>query len=51
LAKGVPVVTIELPNAGVTPTQDEMQRMWKDLLTWAGEHLAPRQLASGQGRP
>ncbi len=37
--KGVPVVTIELPNALRTPTEAEMRQMWRDLLRWADERL------------
>jgi len=32
--KGVPVVTIELPNALRTPLDGEMRQMWIDLLRW-----------------
>lgn len=32
--KGVPVVTIELPNALRTPLDSEMRQMWIDLLRW-----------------
>lgn len=32
--KGVPVVTIELPNALRTPLDAEMRQMWVDLLRW-----------------
>jgi murein peptide amidase A len=32
--KGVPVVTIELPNAVRTPQDAEMRQMWIDLLRW-----------------
>lgn len=39
--KGVPVVTIELPNAQRTPLDSEMRQMWLDLLRWMGERLAP----------
>ena len=35
--KGVPVVTIELPNAMRTPLDAEMRQMWVDLLRWMGE--------------
>jgi len=45
--KRVPVVTIELPNAAVAPTVDEMKRMWADLLLWAKEHLEPEIVAAG----
>ncbi|WP_239024352.1 M14 family zinc carboxypeptidase [Ramlibacter humi] len=39
--KGVPVVTIELPNAMRTPLDAETRQMWLDLLRWIGERLAP----------
>jgi protein MpaA len=32
--KGVPVVTIELPNSQRTPLDAEMRQMWLDLLRW-----------------
>lgn len=35
--KGIPVVTIELPNAQRTPLDAEMRQMWLDLLRWMGE--------------
>lgn len=35
--KGVPVVTIELPNSMRTPLDAEMRQMWLDLLRWMGE--------------
>ena len=37
--KGVPVVTIELPNAQRTPLDSEMRTMWVDLLRWMSERL------------
>lgn len=42
LHKRLPVVTIELPSAALTPTEAEMRSMWADLLRWAGQHLAER---------
>jgi protein MpaA len=39
--KGVPVVTIELPNSTRTPLDAEMRQMWLDLLRWMSERLAP----------
>jgi len=39
--KGVPVVTIELPNAMRTPLNAEMRQMWLDLLRWMSERLPP----------
>jgi len=38
--KGVPVVTIELPNALRTPLDSEMRQMWIDLQRWMGERMA-----------
>ncbi|MFN7641343.1 MAG: M14 family murein peptide amidase A [bacterium] len=38
--KGMPVVTIELPSALLTPRNVEIQRMWDDLRDWMGVTLA-----------
>lgn len=38
--KGMPVVTIELPSALLTPRNMEIQRMWADLRQWMGVTLA-----------
>lgn len=37
--KGVPVVTIELPNALRTPLDAEMRQMWLDLLRWTADKI------------
>ena len=54
--KGIPVVTIELPNAARTPPEAEMRQMWADLHRWMGERLAQprtagknRQVEPGRG--
>ena len=39
--KGVPVVTIELPNSMRTPLDAETRQMWLDLLRWMSERVAP----------
>jgi len=39
--KRMPVVTIELPNAMRTPQEAEMRQMWRDLVQWTDERLAP----------
>jgi hypothetical protein len=39
--KGMPVVTIELPNAQRIPLDSENRQMWLDLLRWMGEKLKP----------
>lgn len=41
--KGMPVVTIELPNAMRTPLEAEMRQMWLDLLRWMSERIRPVQ--------
>lgn len=43
--KGMPVVTIELPSALLTPRNVEIERMWRDLYQWMGDTIA--QLESG----
>jgi len=30
----IPVITVELPHAGIMPTQKQMTRMWSDLIHW-----------------
>jgi protein MpaA len=42
--KGMPVVTIELPSAALTPRNVEIQRMWNDLRQWMGDTLAGSEL-------
>jgi hypothetical protein len=37
--KGVPVVTIELPNSQRTPLDAEMRQMWIDLLRWTAAKI------------
>ena len=39
--KGMPVVTIELPNALKTPSSVEMRRMWLDLQRWMDATITP----------
>ena len=46
--KGVPVVTIELPNAQRAPLQAETRQMWLDLQRWMGEHLPARTASAAQ---
>lgn len=39
--RGMPVVTIELPNAFRAPLESEMRQMWMDLQGWMVERLRP----------
>lgn len=36
---GLPVITLELPHAGIMPTAQQSQRIWEDLLAWLEKHL------------
>ena len=48
--KGIPVVTIELPNAMRTPLDAEMRQMWLDLLRWMAERVGqPRSVSPLRG--
>ena len=40
--KGIPVVTVELPNSTRTPLDAEMREMWLDLLRWIAERVVDR---------
>ena len=44
--KGVPVVTIELPNSQRTPLDPEMRQMWIDLQRWMSARLPNEGAAS-----
>lgn len=35
----IPVVTIELPSAGIMPTDEEISQMWTDLVGWLVNNL------------
>ena len=45
--KGVPVVTVELPNSTRTPLDAEMRQMWLDLLRWMSERAGERVRPTG----
>lgn len=34
LNKSIPVVTLELPSAGIMPDKNQVKVMWKDLVSW-----------------
>lgn len=38
---GIPVVTPELPHAGIMPTAEQAAAMWRDLEQWIAEQVAP----------
>jgi protein MpaA len=39
IQKQIPVVTIELPYAGIMPTPGEISDIWKDLVRWLTRHI------------
>lgn len=36
---GVPVITLELPHAGLMPSPSQTSRIWADLMAWLEENL------------
>ncbi|HUP91189.1 MAG TPA: M14 family murein peptide amidase A [Solimonas sp.] len=42
---GLPVITLELPHAGIMPTPQQAQRVWADMLTWLEKNLPKREPA------
>ncbi len=44
---GLPVITLELPHAGIMPTAAQSQRIWADMQSWLEKNL-PRQVAARQ---
>ena len=36
---GLPVVTIELPSAGIMPTAADQSKIWTDLVAWLRKHI------------
>jgi murein peptide amidase A len=47
----LPVITLELPHAGIMPTQTQSQRIWTDMLSWLGENLPPRRVEAAAWHP
>jgi protein MpaA len=37
--KNIPVITIELPHAGIMPTQQQISHIWVDLVRWLKQHV------------
>jgi murein peptide amidase A len=38
---GIPVVTMELPSAGIMPSNEQINTMWNDLQDWLHTHHEP----------
>jgi hypothetical protein len=43
--KQIPVVTVELPYAGIMPKPGEINDIWLDLVQWLSKHLPARKVA------
>ncbi len=44
IQKKIPVVTLELPYAGIMPTTNEISDIWKDLVRWLGKNIQMKQI-------
>ena len=51
LNQRIPVVTLELPSAGIMPPPEQVRLMWQDLVTWLDREgrrgLVPSRVAGG----
>lgn len=43
---GIPVVTLELPSAGIMPSVEQIETMWNDMLLWLNTRSQHEQNAS-----
>ncbi len=39
IQRQIPVVTIELPYAGIMPTKNEISSIWRDMVKWLSENI------------
>lgn len=61
LNRGIPVLTLELPHAGIMPSHAESAAVWRDLVAWLTRHVhslpgepsprgePPQRIAAGEG--
>jgi len=42
---GIPVITLELPHAGIMPTPQQVSGMWVSLVRWLTRHLPATRMA------
>lgn len=47
VVKQIPVITIELPSAGIMPSTQEISRIWMDLVRWLDNNLPANSLQAG----
>ncbi len=43
---GIPVITLELPHAGIMPTKDQISLLWTDLIRWLIRNVHSNQAKS-----
>ena len=47
----IPIITIELPHAGILPSATEMHSIWSDLIGWIRGHVFDRTAAAERHLP
>ena len=47
----IPIITIELPHAGILPTKKQSDRIWVDLVRWLRMHVRDRTAMKGVSPP
>lgn len=45
---GIPVITVELPHAGIMPSDKEVSRIWMDLVRWLKGNIPKKEKAGKQ---
>ncbi len=48
--RNIPVITMELPRAGIMPTDRQIRRMWRDMVRWIRRNI-PRHQGTEQPVP
>ncbi|MDX8410004.1 MAG: M14 family murein peptide amidase A [Mariprofundales bacterium] len=45
VVRHIPVITMELPRAGIMPTNQQIHRMWIDIVRWIDHHIPKQETA------
>ena len=48
IQKQIPVVTIELPYAGIMPTVSEVSHIWRDLISWLSKNIRIKTVSTAE---
>jgi len=43
IQRQIPVITIELPYAGIMPTKDEISGIWRDMVKWLRKNITEKE--------